>query len=237
MFTHLDYILWCLAAVLDLSVFAIMFRGSQYRRFPLFASYLGWKLILHTSNAVAMQHSAWAYFYTYWITTLINTIFGYAVIYEVFELKQKGFRRSFAFFLFLALACAVISPPTTANVLMASIRGLERVLFIVFAGLFAHSILLKPIFDTKRFAITLGFGIFSCVSLVKSAALSYSTVGANFVRVLPVIAYIVAGICWLVLLRKQEFSPVFVHRSGLLQTSQQLTTDSMALNSFMNSSR
>jgi hypothetical protein len=92
------YILWAIAASLDL---AALLRVKQ---FPVFKSYLSWKIFLHVSNLAAFVLGG--YQFVYWLTTFVNALFGMAVTCEVFSLSQARFQRAL---LWLLVLMAVIS--------------------------------------------------------------------------------------------------------------------------------
>jgi hypothetical protein len=218
----LSYILWAVCAALDLSVLLTK------PRLRVFRSYLAWKMFLHASNLAALLISPKAYFYTYWLTTFINTLFGMAVVAEAFSLTTRRFHRALFWLLILAAVISYFAPLQATNSIAFTVYSTQRVLFLVAAGLVAYSMTFKPLFGADRFAIAFGFGVFSSASLLRSA-LGYQA------RHLPTVAYIAAGIIWLVYLRKRNKREIAIPRKSVVSVRKDFRQQRTAVNSYMQS--
>lgn len=214
------YILWAICAALDLTALL------RVKNFPVFKSYLAWKIFLHVSNLAAFLLGG--YSFVYWLTTFVNALFGMAVTCEVFSLSQARFQRALLWLLVLIAAISYAAPIPSNNPIAFAVYSVQRVLFFVSAGLMAYSLTFKPLFGRERYGIALGFALFSATSLLRSA-LGYQ------VRHLPTIAYIVAQGIWLVYLQERHSPVVAIPKKAVCSARQEFRRQRIAVNSFMKS--
>lgn len=205
--------LWPIAPVLQAIMALIMFRRKLHREFPFFFSYM----IFHVLRTFVLLfvHSAshWTYFCVYWSVELIDAVFTFAVIFEIFQHVFKPYEavRNIAMVVFrwagvvlicLASLSAVLASNAEKYPIMAGIFALDRSVFLMQAGLllflfmFASSLGLT--WRNYLFGIAVGFAILASSELIVISLRAYAgwQAGVMYALLRPA-AYNCAVLIWL----------------------------------------
>lgn len=79
-----DIVLWSASLVLHCALLAVLFLRSRVRKYPVFASLIGFELLQTTVLFIfSHRYSAWAYFYAYWCCAFIDYVFQVFLVFEI----------------------------------------------------------------------------------------------------------------------------------------------------------
>ncbi len=164
-----------------------MLRRRLARTFPQFFGYTAFQVASAGLQFAAFHYSYVSYFYAYWTLGTLSVVFGFTIIYEVFDhvfrpfmaLRGMGsliFRWAVLVLLLAAFVMAATGPAVRPSLIFSVILTLERSIRIMQCGL----LFLLLLFATRLgltwrnhiFGITLGFGMFAAVELVVVSAIA-----------------------------------------------------------------
>jgi hypothetical protein len=200
-FTPLDYVLWLLTFALELSLLLIIRRNGLSSRFPVFASFLAFKVARSIGLFMCLHNDA-AYFWTYWITKGIAAALIAGCLVELMrELADLGVVQIARFapcivLLSGLLSLAYHSPVHAGHKIMTAVRAMDYAAalatcgVIVYIGAFTHRIPWR----SNAATIFFGFALFNAAYLAQ-AAIS-ATTGKNL-SALYVCSYLCAIFVWL----------------------------------------
>lgn len=182
--TVLQYVLWWTAPVLQSLIAFAMVRRKQVREFPLFFSYTVFHILQFIATYTVYRASYRTFFYTYWVTEIIDSVFTLIVIQEVFAkvfqpykaLRRLGlaaFRWGTVLLCALSIITAVVGPSAYSDRLISSLSILQRSAELIQAGLLLLLFLSARLFGVSWrhyvFGISLGFGISAATGLIIAA--------------------------------------------------------------------
>lgn len=188
---------------------------KQHREFPLFLSYVVVSVLEAIVRFVAHQFgSRHTYSYTFWISDLAATIFNFLAVYELLARRLfPGFYKVRVYrFLFPLIATVVlvgawftaIEAPNKSAALAIEARALSFILVAILAFLVALTLAMGISWTRYDFAIAFGFAIYNAAFLITSAAWVRSHYTTVSIQQLPLIAFDVSSLVWLVAFAKPE---------------------------------
>ena len=197
---------WFSLPVLAVLAVILLRRGLQ-REFPFFFWFIIVTEVATVLRFLMQFASPKAYFYSYWTSDLVITVFNFLAVYELFMrrlfprfLKVRFFRYLFpvaaALIIFFAWLTALESPDKNAAFLIEA-RVLNFILVAIIAFFVALMMLMGRQWTRHDFGIALGFGLNSAAFLIASAAWVGSKYHATAVNHLPLIAYDISSLVWL----------------------------------------
>jgi len=190
----------------------ILVWRKQYREFPLFLSYLVVSELEAIVRFVALG-SPLTYFYTFWISDLVTTIFNFLAVYELFARLFPRFHKVRLYrFLFPLMASAVLvgawftalEAPNKSAALAIEARVLSFILVAILAFLVALTLAMGRGWARYDFGIAFGFALYNAAFLITSAAWVRSRYQAVSIQQLPLIAFDVSSLIWLLAFAKPE---------------------------------
>lgn len=185
--------LWLLGFLLELILAIAIFRRGLQKEYPLFSSYLVLELVRTIVLAGIGRHHP-PYFYAYWISECLVSIFSFLVVEEIFRkaferrlgLQKLGaalFRYSLLALLVTAVVVAALAPGNDADKLVAAIFVLKGAQSFVRMGLvgllFAFVFLLGLPWGDYAIGIAVGFAVYGAVELAVIVARSHYGTVAN----------------------------------------------------------
>lgn len=199
-----------------------------YRDLPLFFSFVIVTTVLSCVRLVVfivtrplLHVHPFVYSYTYWISSLVISMFGLLAVYEIFVkrlfagfYKVRVYRYLFPAvalgIMLLAIVTAWFSPDQPWKIIGTAdrIAVLVRLILLGFCTLLM--IIMGRTWTRHEFAMVFGWGIISATSLFTSAMWVKKVDKESFVSYLPTIAWDAACIIWLIAfgkpakLREQE---------------------------------
>lgn len=208
--THTGW-LWEILTWLSLPVLAvvagILVWRKLHREFPFFFWFLVITDIATMVRFAAQFGSAWAYFYAYWISDLVVTIFSFLAIYELFarrlfprfqrvRLYRYLFPTAASAIIFLAWLTALEAPDKRAAFLIES-RVLDFILVAVLVFFVSLMLVMGREWTKYDFGIAFGFAINAAAFLATSAIWVRTNYRSTNFDQLPLIAYDVSCLLWL----------------------------------------
>ena len=207
MITVSDITSWLPVFLLALTSAIFLFR-KLYRRFPLFFSYVVLTELTAWIRFLSFFRLPYAiYFYVYWISDVVLTIFAFLALYELFigNLFARFHKVRFYRFLFplagvlmlgFTVFAALRAPKSGSLVVAAQTFDLLRAVVLMFFVVLV--LFMGREWKKYEFAIALGFGIYA------SALVAYAAIEMrSHYRVMPganmllYIAYDVVCFIWL----------------------------------------
>jgi hypothetical protein len=197
---------WLSLPILAALAVILLWRGHR-REFPFFF----WFVVVTEFSTVlrflVRFSSPQTYFYAYWISDLVITVFNFLAVYELFvrRLFPRFFKVRFYRYLFPIMAAIIIffgwltalqAPDKNAAFLIEA-RVLDFVLVAMLAFFVALMMLMGRQWTRYDFGIALGFGINSAAFLFASAMWVRTHYRPTSVNHLPLIAYDLTCIVWL----------------------------------------
>jgi hypothetical protein len=175
--------------VLEAVVVALLIYRRAWRNLPLFFAYSIWSLLSGCTNDLVMHYAPKAYFNTYFINNIIDSVLQFCVLVEVAWSVFRPFRASlprqtvWILGLFLVIAGAAVWPfakaPAFAHLpLQWQYMGrfeqtdaiLRVLIFLILAGC---SQLLSIGWRDRELQIATGMGFYSLVALAITALQAY----------------------------------------------------------------
>ncbi|HEY6252707.1 MAG TPA: hypothetical protein VI685_22350 [Candidatus Angelobacter sp.] len=197
---------------------AIFLLRRLFQSFRLFFAYVLIAFLSDVSRLVAYPRSFRVYAYTYWISQLVNTVFAILAISELFlkrlfpQFQKIGFYRSlFSIMAVLLVGLATLtafhSIPTGILVKILHVLDFLRVATLFFfVGLM---VFMGRRWGRYEFGIALGFSVDAAAFLTAFAINTRPGLLRNFAANLPVFAYDIACLIWLItFLKPEKSSPV-----------------------------
>jgi len=204
-------VLWEIINWLSLPVLAavvgILVWRRHHREFPFFFFSL---IVTETATLVRLAagfRTPRTYFYTYWISDLIITIFNFLAVYELFFKRIfPGFYKIRIYrYLFPTVAAATIflgwlaaiESQNAAAALIAKDRVLDSVLVAVLMFFVLLMLVMGRQWTKYDFGIAFGFAIYAAAFLIASTTWVRAHYQPTSVDQLPVIAYDISSLVWL----------------------------------------
>jgi hypothetical protein len=208
--THADW-LWEILDWLSLPVLAgvagILVWRKLHREFRFFFWYLVITDIATGVRFVAQFQGRRTYFYAYWISDLVVTVFNVLAVYELFarRLFPRFHKVRLYRYLFPIVASGIIflswltalEAPNKAAALAIEDRVLDFVLAAMLAFFVSLMMVMGRTWTKYDFGIAFGFGINSAAFLVTSAMWVRTHYRPTSVDQLPLIAYDASSLIWL----------------------------------------
>lgn len=185
----------------------ILWWRKLRHEFPFFFSYLVVTEAASVARIMAQARSPRAYFYAYWISDLIITIFNFLAVYELFVKRLfPGFYKVRIYRYLFASAAAVtifvgwltaLESKDAAAALINKDRALDSVMVAVLVFFAILMLLMGRQWTKYDFGIAFGFAIYAAAFLVTSAFWVRTHYHPTAIDELPVIAYDVSSLVWL----------------------------------------
>lgn len=203
---------WCSLPMLAILAVFLIWQGVV-RKFPYFFYYIIAGEVIGLVRLWFYNPASRVYFITYYTTDVIIAIFALLATCELFlkRLFPRFYEVRFYRHLFpiAALAIALIVAPSVialhkVSLLLMTIHGLEilRVLALLFfVGLM---VVMGRHWSRYEFGIALGLGMLAAAVLATSALWVRSPFGRNVLNHLPVVAYDLACLVWLITFLRPE---------------------------------
>jgi hypothetical protein len=212
-----DTINWFSLPILALLAGILVWRKTT-REFPYFFCYVVVGESVDVTRLWAYYHWYRGYLFVFWTTDVLIAIFTFLVAYELFvrRLFPRFYAVRFYRYLFpLAGFCiALIAAPSAlvnskVSLLLTLIHGLEILRVTVLLFFVGLMILMGRHWGRYEFGIALGLGIQASAMLVTSANWTRSLMSPHLTDRLPVVAYDVACLAWLLtFLRSERMSTI-----------------------------
>jgi hypothetical protein len=202
-------------------VAGILVWRTLHREFPLFFWFLLVTEGVGVLRFVAQFGTSRTYARVYWISDLAIMIFNFLAVYELFvsRLFPRFYRIKVYRFLFAAAASSVIfvgwltalQSSSGTSVLLVEGRVLDFVVVAMLAFLVALMLLMGREWKKYDFGIAFGFAINAAASLITSATWVRTRYQPTSIDQLPLIAFDVSCLIWLVTFwrpqKRVEFPP------------------------------
>jgi hypothetical protein len=208
---HIDW-LWQVLNWMSLPALAvvagILVWRKVHREFPFFFWFLIVTIIAGALRFVAQFRSAQAYYYVYWVSDLIINIFIFLAVYELFirRLFPQFHKVRFYRYLFPVIASGIIlvgwltaleAPDKTAAFLFED-RVLDSILVAILAFFVSLMLLMGREWTKYDFGIAWGLGINAAAFLIASSILVRRRYHPTVIDQLPLIAFDVSCLIWLI---------------------------------------
>jgi hypothetical protein len=197
---------WLSLPILAALAFVLLWRGF-YREFPFFFWFVLITDIATVVRYLAQNGRGQTYFYAYWITDLVITVFNFLAVYELFigRLFPRFFKVRFYRYLFPAATAMILflgwltalESPHKQTALLIEARVLDFVLLAMLAFFVTLMMVMGRQWTKHDFGIAFGFGINSAAFLLASAAWVRSHYRPSAIDHLPLIAYDLTCLIWL----------------------------------------
>lgn len=178
----LHYFVWCGGAFALAALISAMIYKRQRTSFPWFFQYAIYQAIVIVLLFSVYHFASYpTYYFTYWTTAAIGTVFGFAVLHEIYRvafkpypaLQQLGsllFRWGALVVLIFAGVMAISNSASTVNAVTDAILTLERSIRLMQCGMvlllvfFSRHLGLS--FRHPVMGISAGFGTVAAVNLI-----------------------------------------------------------------------
>ncbi|HEY6307062.1 MAG TPA: hypothetical protein VI488_11475 [Candidatus Angelobacter sp.] len=210
--------IWTVVEWLSLPALAVLAGILVWRRlhreFPFFFLFVLAAEIATIVRFAAKFGTPWTYFYAYWISDLVVTIFNFLAVYELYTRRLfPSFQRvRFYRYLFAAAASAAIAlgwltameaPDKTAAFLIEA-RVLNFIVAVAMGLLVSLMVFMNRVWTRFDFGIAFGLGINAATFMFVSAMWVRTHYGPSTVDRLPVVAYDISCLIWLFTFWKPE---------------------------------
>ncbi len=198
--------------ILQILLILLLFVRGEPNRFRFFFSYAAFAVVAElTKFAIIVRGHKSAYFYAYWVTEAIYSIFGFLALYEVFRHLYRHLYYLIWVRLLLPLTSIVLLALSlwwattvfvTVNRPLATLYALEFTVHLLQMGFFAAIFVVAFRFDIfeerHAFGIAAGFwvsatGILATMVIRSEFGIAYK----NLLNFLPTGAYLLAVLIWL----------------------------------------
>ena len=214
------YWLWEVLDWISLPILAaliiIFVLRRLYRELRFFFVFIVASELATLARLAVLSAAPKSYFYTYWVSELVVTIFTFLAVFELFLVRLfprfyriRLYRNLFAAFasvlIFLAWLTALESPNKAAALLIEA-RVLEFVLAGVLAFLVSLMLIMGRNWNLRDLGIAVGFAINIAAYLATSALWARTRYRSTSLDQLPLIGFDIACAIWLwaVLYKLQE---------------------------------
>jgi hypothetical protein len=245
---QLQLALWVLQPVLLTAVAVTMFRRGQHKSFPVFFGFAIAQVVIFLIEFPVYYLSGYhAYYFTFWIATIVNLVLDFKIIHEIFmdifrpyhALKDLGtalFKWA-ALIMILVSAVLITSNPVWNDPVAHSILLLQRCVKVIQCGLvlflLAFCTHLNVSWRRQSFGVASGFGIFAATELIMTALFSGGHVTGDILNIVEMTAYNAAVLVWLgyaILIKPQFSMPVLIPQrwdNALMDLQPQTEPDSL----------
>lgn len=185
-----------------------------FKPFPVFFSYAGVSLMVTLVRLLAYQGKTRTYFYAYWISELALTLFALLATYELFTKRlfprfyvTDFYRRLFPITAIFIAVMAVLTAIASTKVAVLFIKAIHGLDFVRVAVLFLFIVLMLLMgreWTRYEFGIALGFAVDAAAFLASFAIWTKASPAQRFSDQIPVIAYDIACVIWLITFTKSE---------------------------------
>jgi hypothetical protein len=203
------YGVWVLSSLTCLAAAARLWRANRHLGFKTFFAYLILVGIHGLINLGLSLFNPVAWFYSFFIGTLITSLLGFAVLYEASQaaISTPVFKlRSNSFFTICAVA-GVIASIVCLNVdvngsdfsrvrvlIEMALRVMQVSILLVFATV---SALFGLFWRRTEFGVVLGYGCYAAVQLALMTHRASITGDAPYLVLLPMISFLASAVIWL----------------------------------------
>ena len=201
-----EFVNWLSLPTLAAIAAVMVWRGFR-REFPLFFWFVVVSDVLTIVRFLAQFTSPRSYFYVYWVSDLIITVFNFLGVYELFmrRLFPRFFKIRFYRYLFPAAAAitiffgwlTAIQSPNKHAAFLIEARVLDFVLVAMLVFFVGLMMLMGRQWSRCDFGVALGFGIDCAAFLFASAMWVRTHYRPTSIDHLPVIAYDLSCLIWL----------------------------------------
>jgi len=209
-----------------------MFRRKWNGVFPRFFSYIIFQIVKSGILFVVYRYSPDNYFDTYWAGNAISVLLSVAVMDEILQhlLKQYGgiqklasviFRWACGLLIVLSIVNAFSTQQASADRVVSAVLAFDRSERVMQCGLcillMILSRFLRNCWRQPVFGIALGFGVFACIEMVLVSVVMYFGDGpAAIVSLIKSSAYNAVTVLWIVYLRRQNESTLWIEQAEQL---------------------
>lgn len=211
-------VIWLLVAWFSLPTLmilvALLIWRRAFREFPVFFSYAVVSFLVTLVRLLAYQGTKRTYFYSYWISEVVLVFFALLATYELFAKRLfprfyavRFYRRVFPAATIVIALLAVFTAFASTGVILVFIKAIHGVDFLRVTILFIFIVLMLLMgreWSRYEFGIALGFGVDAAAFLTSFAIWTKTPSVQQFLDQLPVIAYDIACIIWIVTFAKPE---------------------------------
>lgn len=209
---QLQLALWVPQPILLLAVAVVMFRRRLHKDFPVFFAFvLAEILIFAVEFPVHELAASNVYFYTFWIAAVVNLLFQFKIIHEIFldilrpyhALKDLGtaLLKWAALIMILVSVVFISTNSEWINPLGRIVFSLQRCVRVVQCGIILFLLAFcRPLGVSWRrpsFGIALGFGIIAGVELINFALFTGGHISNDTVSLLNMGSYNLGVLLWL----------------------------------------
>src|SRR5579884_391944 len=209
---QIQLLLWVAQPILLAPVAYVMFRRQQQKDFPVFFSFAIVQLLVFSVEFPVYHLADYrAYFFTYWVATIINLILDFKIIHEIFldifrpyhALKDLGtalFKWA-ALIMILVSVVLISTNPIWTDPVARGILLLQRCMRVIQCGLvlflLAFCSHLSVSWRNQSFGLACGFGVFAGTELIMTALFSGGHVSSETMNAIQMISYNVTALVWL----------------------------------------
>jgi hypothetical protein len=204
--------IWVIQALTQAAIAVVYYRRRLHKEIPAFFVYMIVQLLIFCVQfPVYTYGTREAYFDVYWVATMLDLVFAFKIIHEIFldvfkpyhALKDLGTALfKWAALVMVLLSAALISLSSTSqDPLFDSILTVQRCVRVVQCGLvvflLAFSGTLGVGWRRLSFGIALGFGVVAGGELLASAMLSGQRLHAQLWQTSTLVSYELGMSIWL----------------------------------------
>lgn len=210
MFWRIVY--WFALPVLGLLTVLLLYRGV-HRQFPYFFCYLAMAELVGVIRLWFYNPTAWTYYYIYWTTDVLIAVFAFLATYEVFIKRLFPRFHTISLYRYLfpvaGLAITLIAAPAAlqarkASGLLVAVHVLDVMRVTVLLFFVGLMVFMGRRWTRYELGITMGLILQACAVLISSGNWARSPLTLNVLRRLPVLAYDITCIIWLVTFLRPE---------------------------------
>jgi len=208
-------IYWLSSPVLAVLVTVLIVR-KLHRSFPVFFVYIIVLLLIDIARLLAYQGRPVTYFYTYWISDAVGTLFAMLAAGELVLRKLFPHFYKIRFYLYLFLFAALIvaaftvltayssRPPLLLSALITVLHITDFVLTAALLFFVALMVFMGRSWGPYEFGIAMGLGVNAAALLATFAVFSKSVLLHGVLRHLTVVGEDAASIIWLISFLRSE---------------------------------
>lgn len=225
----------------------LLIRKGASRLYPYFFNYILASLLIGLIRLSFSRAPLLTYFYVYWLSDAVETIFAFLATYELF-LKRlfPGFHK-IGFYRYLFPAVALVGAALAGTLLIHSrhvtalattIRIFEVVQVVTLLFFALLMVVMGRFWSRYEFGIGFGLAIEASAALASSAMwVKTATRRGSFIAQLPVIGYDLACIIWVLAFLKQEPSSAISSKLADLALVEQAKQSEDALKEWLSRSK
>src|SRR5271165_5942534 len=207
----IDYVLWLASPLFQMGVLVALFRRGLYKEYPYFLNYTILQ-VLSIAFLLSVRHSAYLYYYGYWVSAGISVVISFAVLQEIFKDAFRPYEAlrdlSVILFRWSLLVLVLVGGMWAVSTIHTQGRGsitdivllADRSVRLMQCGLVFFLLLFSEYLGISRrhvlFGIALGFGLFASVNMLVATGMAHRG-HAALLRRINMGAYDVAALIWL----------------------------------------